>query len=139
MPPSPHTKRLDDNPIETGNAPFSKQHGAVLEFLGVVREMEAGKQLEAIRYSCYEPMAWSIIDKVVNKAQQIHGDHGLYFHHRLGRVAVTEPSVIIRVATRHSQQAFELCQFYLTAVKKELPIWKEPVFAENAMPAVSSS
>lgn len=138
MPPSPLTKRLDEQPIEPGNARFSKEHGAVLEFLGVVREMEAGRPLEAIDYSCYEPMAWSIIDKVINNAQRTHGDHGLYFHHRLGRVPVAEPSVIIRVATGHSQRAFELCQFYLEAVKKELPIWKEPVFAENGVPTASS-
>ena len=137
MPLCSLTKRLDESPIFPGNTEFSKEHGAVLEFLGVVREMEEGRPLEGIRYSCYEPMAWSIIDRVVQNAQEHFGDHGLHFHHRLGLVPVAEPSVVIRVATGHSQRAFDLCQFYLKAVKKELPIWKEPVFADQAMPAQS--
>lgn len=123
------SKRIDDEPIELGNIQFSEHHGAVLQFLGVVRGLEDGRPLRGIRYSCYEKMAWQILQNTIDSAQAQFGEHGLDFHHRLGMVPVAEPSVIVRISCGHSPQAFALCQHYLNAVKKTLPIWKEPVFA----------
>ncbi len=126
------SKRIDESPIELGTVRFSKDHGAVLEFLGVVREMEDGRPLEGIRYTCYEPMAWAVLDRTIADAETAFGPHALHFHHRLGFVAVAEPSVIVRVSSGHSAEAFEVCQHYLKAVKTTLPIWKEPVFQFGA-------
>src|SRR5690606_37642559 len=123
---------LSQAPIESRIEAYSKTDGAVLQFLGVVREIEAGRLLEGIRYSCYEPMARAFLDKMVARMQATFGYHALYFHHRIGFVSVGEPSVIIRVGTPHSPQAFSLCQAYLQEVKQRLPIWKEPVFVESA-------
>ncbi len=131
MPPYPISKRIDSEPVDWRDQTFSREQGAVLQFLGVVREMEEGLPLEGIRYSCYEKMAWRMLNNTVAEAEAVFGPHGLVFHHRLGFVAVAEPSVIIRVATGHSQSAFDLCQHYLKAVKTTLPIWKEPVFAQS--------
>ena len=101
----------------------------MLQFLGVVREQEEGRPLSGIRYSCYEKMAWEVLERTIAEAEAEFGKHGLDFHHRVGFVAVAEPSVIVRVSTKHSAQAFDLCQHYLKVVKTSLPIWKEPVFA----------
>ncbi len=129
MPLSRICKRLDHAPIDLGNTPFSKDHGAVLQFLGVVRELEDGRVLEGIHYSCYEEMAWKVLNETISQAEATFGEHALDFHHRLGFVPVAEPSVMVRVGTGHSQRAFDLCQHYLHAIKTTLPIWKEPVFA----------
>ena len=123
------SKRIDEQPIVAGDLAHSGEDGAVLQFLGVVRQLEEGHPLSGIRYSCYEKMAWAILDTAIGEAQSAFGDHGLDFHHRLGLVAVAEPSVLIRVASGHSRDAFQLCQHYLQAVKTTLPIWKEPVYA----------
>ncbi len=128
MPHYQISKRIDDQPVETETTEFSPDHGAVLQFLGVVRELEDGRPLQGIRYSCYEKMAWEVLEKTIAEALAQFGEHGLTFHHRLGFVPVAEPSVIVRVATGHSQGAFDLCQHYLKAVKTTLPIWKDPVF-----------
>ena len=130
-------KRIDSAPIDLEMAAFSKDCGAVLQFLGVVRELEEGRILTGIKYSCYEPMAWSVLDETIASAEREFGSHDLYFHHRLGYVPVAEPSVIVRVATGHSAAAFDLCQSYLNAVKRTLPIWKEPVFEESCQEVAS--
>jgi molybdopterin synthase catalytic subunit len=49
--------------------------------------------------------------------------------HRLGFVTNNEPSIIIRVKTRHSAEAFDLCRWYLKEIKTTVPIWKKPIFA----------
>lgn len=128
MPNHRITKRLDESVIDTADIAYSTEHGAVLQFLGVVRELEEGRPLNGIRYSCYEKMAWQVLDQTIAGAQSEFGEHGLDFHHRLGFVSVAEPSVIVRVSTGHSQCAIDLLQYYLRAVKTTLPIWKEPVF-----------
>lgn len=120
---------LDETPVDRRIASFQVFHGAVLEFLGVVREMEGERKLQGIRYSGYEPMIQKLMGEMVARAEAAHGEHDLYLHHRLGLVLVGEPSVIIRVGTGHSREAFQLCEQYLAEVKKTLPIWKDPVFA----------
>ena len=122
------SKRIDDSPVDRSIEAFSAAHGAVLEFLGVVRELEDGRPLTGIRYTCYEEMARSVLDDTIAEAQRTFGDHELTFHHRLGFVPVAEPSVLVRVGSGLSQMAFDLCQHYLRAVKTTLPIWKEPIF-----------
>ncbi len=129
MPSHRITKRLDQSAIDAADIAYSPEHGAVLQFLGVVRELEDGRPLCGINYSCYDKMAWQLLDQTIKKAQTEFGEHGLDFHHRLGFVSVAEPSVIVRVSTSHSQCAIDLLQHYLRAVKTTLPIWKEPVFA----------
>ena len=132
-------KRLDPSPIAPESTEFSRELGAVTSFLGVVRELEDGRPLVGIRYSCYESMAWGELDKVIAEATEAHGAHDLSFHHRLGMVPVAEPSVWIRIATGHSAEALALCQFYLKAVKTRLPIWKEPVFVEEKTAAMAKT
>lgn len=130
----PVTLRLDEAPIDPGcvESLFSKRHGAVASFLGVVRELEDGRALCGIRYTYYERMARMMLNGLVDQATGEFGDHGLYFHHRVGFVAVAAPSVLVAVSSPHSPAAMGLCQFYLKAVKTTLPIWKEPVFVDPA-------
>ncbi|NCF90082.1 MAG: hypothetical protein GWQ05_03850 [Verrucomicrobiaceae bacterium] len=129
MPSYRITKRLDESSIDATDIAYSSEHGAVLQFLGVIRESEEGRPLIGIRYSCYDEMARQLLDQTITAAQSEFGEHGLDFHHRLGFVSVAEPSVLVRVSSPHSESAYLLCQHYLRAVKTTLPIWKEPIFA----------
>ena len=123
------TKRLDESVIDATDLVYHEDHGAVLQFLGVVRRLENGRPLEGIRYSCYNDMAWKVLEATIQDAQTKFGPHGLDFHHRLGFVPVAEPSVMVRVSGGHSKDTNELYLHYLAAIKTTLPIWKEPVFA----------
>lgn len=130
MPSYRITQRLDEAPIDATDLVYSPDHGAVLQFLGVVRELEEGRSLSGIHYSSYLPMARKLLKATIEEATTKFGQHGLDFHHRLGFVSVAEPSVIVRVSTGHSPSSIDLLQHYLRAVKTTLPIWKEPVFAK---------
>ena len=106
------------------------QHGAVIRFLGVVRDLEDGRLIRGIDYSCYDPMARQMLQQLGESMLSEHPSHRALIHHRLGFVAAGEPSIIIVVQTPHSAAGFELCREYLRRIKQSVPIWKRPVFQD---------
>jgi molybdopterin synthase catalytic subunit len=112
-----------------GPAVFAPEEGAEVQFLGTVRGQEDGRPITGIDYSAYLPMAEKELERLCLQGQEEHGPHRVQILHRLGFVADQEPSILIRVQTKHSAEAFALCHWYLKAVKTTVPIWKKPVWA----------
>ena len=121
--------RLSSEPIVPTPAVFADGEGAECQFLGTVRGEEDDKVITGIEYSAYRPMADYELEKLCDRGRREHGPHRVEIQHRLGFVAACEPSIIIRVKTRHSAEAFDLCRWYLKEIKTSVPIWKKPVFA----------
>jgi molybdopterin synthase catalytic subunit len=107
---------------------FSAGQGAEVRFLGTVRGMEDQRPILGIDYSAYQPMAEKMLAELMEAGRAAHGPHEAFIQHRLGFVAAEEPSILIRVRTKHSAAAFDLCRWYLQEVKTRVPIWKRPVF-----------
>lgn len=120
--------RLSTDPIPQGATTFADGEGADVQFLGTVRGEEDGRRISGIEYSAYRPMADKELEKLCGRGQQEHGPHRVEIQHRLGFVPACEPSIVIRVKTRHSAEAFDLCRWYLREVKTSVPIWKKPVW-----------
>lgn len=99
-----------------------------MQFLGVVRGVEAGQAISGIEYSAYLPMAEKLLAELIDRGEEVHGPHRVFIQHRLGFVAAEEPSIIIRVRTKHSAEAFEICRWYLKEIKTQVPIWKKPIW-----------
>lgn len=118
---------LSRSPIEARCTEFDTEEGAEVRFLGIVRAEEAGRTLRGIDYSAFESMAKKTLLELIDAGAREHGAHQVYIQHRLGFVAVGEPSIAIHVVTRHSAAAFELCHWYLSKIKVSVPIWKQPV------------
>ncbi|MDI1313244.1 molybdenum cofactor biosynthesis protein MoaE [Prosthecobacter sp.] len=121
---------LSADPIQIAPTVFKAGEGAEAQFLGVVRGMEDDKIISGIDYSAYLPMAEKTLQDLVARGQREHGPHRVFIQHRLGFVAAEQPSIIIRVCTKHSAESFDLCHWYLKEIKTSVPIWKKPVFAE---------
>jgi molybdopterin synthase catalytic subunit len=122
------TIELSEEPIAPGPADFADGEGAECQFLGAVRGEEDGRPISGIEYSAYRPMADNELTRLCEKAQAEHGMHRVEIRHRLGFVPACEPSILIRVKTRHSALSFDLCRWYLKEIKTSVPIWKKPVF-----------
>jgi molybdopterin synthase catalytic subunit len=116
---------LSTEPIPLHVVPVGNERGAEVTFLGLVRGSEKGEPIQGIRYSAYEPMALRMLEELVAEASEHETAHEVFIQHRLGPVLVGEPSVIIRVCSKHSAAAFERCQYYLAKLKTQVPIWKE--------------
>lgn len=120
--------RMSEEPIAAPAPTFADGEGAEVQFLGTVRGEEDGRSIAGIEYSAYAPMAEKMFGELGERGQQEHGAHCVEIHHRLGFVAACEPSIVIRVKTRHSAEAFEICRWYLKEIKKHVPIWKKFIF-----------
>jgi molybdopterin synthase catalytic subunit len=123
--PSPFL--LSTDPIKPGAPSFASGEGAEVQFLGVVRGEEDGRPISGIDYTAYLPMAEKMLTELIVRGQRDHGPHRVFIQHRLGFVANEEPSIIIRVQTKHSAEAFDICRWYLKEIKTSVPIWKRAV------------
>ena len=127
---------LTEHPIDSGewhrrNADL--RDGACVEFLGIVRGDEEGREIPYLDYEAYEAMAERKIAELIEQAQKKWSLHRVYLRHRIGRVAVGEVSVIIRVQAPHRDEAFEACRFLIDAIKKDAPIWKKETCPEKLL------
>ena len=121
---------LSEEPIQPAQTVFKAGEGAETQFLGTVRGEEDGKPISGIDDSAYLPMAEKMLHELVERGEREHGPHRVFIQHRLGFVAAEEPSIVIKVRTKHSAESFELCRWYLKEIKTHVPIWKKPVFAQ---------
>ncbi len=122
---------LSEEPIQTAQTVFKTGEGAETQFLGVVRGEEDGRSISGIEYTAYLPMAEKMLRELAERGAREHGPHRLFIQHRLGFVAAEQPSIVIRVRTKHSAESFDLCRWYLKEIKTCVPIWKRPVFVEQ--------
>jgi molybdopterin synthase catalytic subunit len=93
--------------------------GAVVSFLGVTREVEA------LEYEAYEPMAGRKLEEIVRRAVEHHGLCAAAVEHRTGTVPLSEPSVAIAVSAPHRAEAYAASREIIDQIKTQAPIWKK--------------
>ena len=118
---------LSREPILDRPAIFDPEEGAEVVFNGVVRAQESDRKLSGIEYTAFEPMAEKMLAELVAETRDSSELHQVFIQHRLGFVKVGEISITIRVRSKHSSCAFELCHLYLRKIKTSVPIWKHPI------------
>lgn len=99
--------------------------GAVLLFLGVVRNHNEGRPVTGLRYECYEEMARPVLSEIAREAASRLGTDRLAVVHRVGELAVGEVSVAIAVSSPHRAQAYDASRYVMEEIKKRLPVWKK--------------
>lgn len=123
---------LVDGPIDVDRAVRSVEapgFGAVVVFLGTVRNHHAGRAVEKLTYSAYRRMAADTLAKIVADLET--GGPRVSIVHRLGEVPVGEASVVIAVGSPHRAAAYEASRTALERLKAEVPIWKREHYAEG--------
>ncbi|MDB6173196.1 MAG: moaE [Chthoniobacteraceae bacterium] len=106
-------------------APVSKEIGAVVEFQGLVREMENGGTLRGLDYEAYEPMASRQLERIFDELARTYPIAAVTFIHRLGWVPVGEASLFLRVQSAHRGEALAFCGHAIDRMKCDVPIWKK--------------
>ncbi|HWD20134.1 MAG TPA: molybdenum cofactor biosynthesis protein MoaE [Verrucomicrobiae bacterium] len=101
--------------------------GAVVNFLGCVRGQETGNEIAALEYEAFEPMARHQFNLLLDQVEKRWPISSVRLVHRLGRVAVGEPSLWVEVVAPHRAEAFAAAQFLIDEMKRTVPIWKKPV------------
>ena len=105
--------------------------GAVLVFLGTVRDHHAGRRVAELTYDAYRPMALRSLARIAGELEGAAAGLRLGIVHRLGRVPVGEASVGIAVASPHRAAAYEASRQALERLKREVPIWKRERYEDG--------
>ncbi len=106
--------------------------GAVVTFLGTVRDLTGDRVTVALDYEAYPGMAEKKMAEIEadTRARWPVGEMAML--HRLGRLDVGEVSVAVAVSCPHRAQAFEACRHAIDRLKELVPIWKKENWADGS-------
>jgi molybdopterin synthase catalytic subunit len=113
--------------------------GARVDFQGIVRGSEAGREIEGIDYEAHREMAEHQLKQIAEQAAIQFDLRSVIIHHRIGFVAVGESSLFMQVCSRHREAAFQACRWAVDELKKKVPVWKRPRFKSDALHHASRS
>jgi molybdopterin synthase catalytic subunit len=127
--------RLTEDPIdyvkevEYARGPSS---GAVVLFLGTVRDLSEGRSVTGLNYETYPPMALSKLNEIVVEARSRWPLHHANVVHRHGRLELGEIAVSVTTASAHRAEAFAAAEWIMDTIKEVAPIWKRENWADGA-------
>ncbi len=102
--------------------------GAVVTFLGLVRNHNAGRRVLYLEYEAYEPLALKAFERIAVEIAGKWRGVRMALHHRTGRLDIGEASIIIVTASAHRADAFAAGRYAIERVKQIAPIWKREHF-----------
>jgi molybdopterin synthase catalytic subunit len=102
--------------------------GAVVDFWGIVRGSEQGREIDGIEYEAHREMAEHQLRGIAQQAIEKFALQFIVIHHRIGFVAAGQSSLFMRVMSQHRAAAFEASKWIVDELKKKVPIWKRPKF-----------
>lgn len=98
--------------------------GAIVSFVGLVRDFNAQGRVDCIILEHYPAMTEKVLQDLVRRAQEKWALGGVTIIHRIGQLHCSEQIVLVLVASEHRAQAFEAAQFLMDFLKTEAPFWK---------------
>lgn len=99
--------------------------GAVVGFVGYVRDFNDGQDVAGMFLEHYPGMTEKALVKIVVEAEQRWPLLKVEVLHRIGALAPGEPIVFVGVASAHRQAAFDACNFIMDYLKTRAPFWKK--------------
>ncbi len=105
--------------------------GAVLLFLGVVRDHADGRSVSGMRYEAYAEMAEPVLAEIAEEAAERIGSDRIAVVHRIGELEIGEVSVAIAVSSPHRDAAYTASRYVIEEIKKRLPVWKHEHYREG--------
>lgn len=119
--------RLTDEPIEYAGLVEAARRpgcGAVVAFLGTVRDLTGTDRTERLEYEAYRGMAEPKLRQVEAEARERWPVAEVLLVHRVGVLRVGDVAVAAVVSSPHRAEAFDACRFAIDRLKEVVPIWK---------------
>jgi MoaE-MoaD fusion protein len=107
------------------------EDGAFVNFEGVARNNTKGRATRFLEYECYESMAVKMMAEIGAEIARMHAIGRIAMVHRLGRLEISETSVIVVVTAPHRKPAFEAALEGINRLKRLVPVWKKEYFADG--------
>ena len=106
----------------------SEDAGAVATFVGTVRRRSRDRDVLHLEYEAFEEMAEPMLRALADELTARHGLCRVAIHHRIGRVEIGEPSVVIAVSAPHRTAALDACREAIDTLKQTIPLWKKEIY-----------
>ena len=106
--------------------------GAVVTFLGTVRDMNDGLAVSEMELEHYPGMTEKALEDIVGQARMRWNIIDALVIHRVGPMKPLEQIVLVAVAAAHRGEAFRACEFIIDYLKMEAPFWKKEQTPEGA-------
>lgn len=103
--------------------------GGVAAFVGTVRRRSRDRDVLHLEYEAFEEMAEPMLRELAGALIAKHGLSRVAIHHRIGRVEIGEPSVVIAVSAPHRAAALDACREAIDTLKETIPLWKKEFYA----------
>lgn len=110
----------------------SAEAGAIATFIGTARRHSRGREVAYLEYEAYEEMAEDMMARLGGELVARYELLAVAIHHRIGRVELGEPSVVIAVSAPHRTEALAACAEAIERLKSDVPLWKKEVYDGGA-------
>jgi len=106
--------------------------GAIVTFVGVVRDLNEGASVAEMELEHYPGMTEQSIGAIIEQARQRWPTFGALVIHRVGPLKPMDQIVLVAATAAHRGEAFAACEFIIDYLKTEAPFWKKEQTPEGA-------
>ena len=106
--------------------------GAIVTFVGVVRDLNEGATVAEMELEHYPGMTEQSIGAIIEQARQRWPTFGALVIHRVGPLKPLDQIVLVAATAAHRGEAFAACEFIIDYLKTEAPFWKKEQTPEGA-------
>jgi molybdopterin synthase catalytic subunit len=119
--------QTEDFDLATEYAALGQSHstGAIVTFIGKVRDFNQGDNVSGLTLEHYPGMTEKSLAKILVEAETRWSIQGVKVIHRIGELALGDQIVFVGVASMHRGDAFQACEFIMDYLKTQAPFWKK--------------
>lgn len=129
------TVRVQHEPFDAGALiqmlSSNPTSGAIASFVGLVRNYGDHADITALELEHYPGMTEKALQDLLDEARQRWPLSGAVIIHRVGRLALGEPIVVVVTASGHRSDAFAACEFLMDYLKTRAPFWKKEIMRDG--------
>ncbi|GLP73781.1 molybdenum cofactor biosynthesis protein MoaE [Mycobacterium antarcticum] len=133
---------LSEQPIDLAEHEALVLHraaGAVVGFVGMVRDHDGGQSVTRLEYSAHPTAQQTLAEVAAEIARDCEGVRAIAVSHRIGTLDIGDAALVAAVAADHRKAAFDTCALLVDTVKARLPVWKHQLFADGSDEWVGSA
>ncbi|MFT4994080.1 MAG: molybdopterin synthase catalytic subunit [Paraglaciecola sp.] len=109
----------------------NQQDGAVVTFIGLVRDFNQGMQVKSLFLEHYSGMTEKCLESIVEQARDKWQLGRVRVIHRIGQLKLAEQIVFVGVSASHRKNAFAACEFIMDYLKTQAPFWKKELSSQG--------
>lgn len=105
--------------------------GAIVTFVGLVRDFNQGSQIQTLSLEHYPGMTEKALQQIEDEARLRWPLQHVLIIHRVGDLALGDQIVLVATSSAHRHAAFESCEFIMDYLKTQAPFWKKETTAQG--------